>query len=410
MRSRLTDIIPWKEMIFLVLDKLFKREKPPEPIATPQTMRLASHPFSAIERYSPLSKPEFALYDAIREAVPVVDAAISKIIALTGGFKVECREKAAQKSLEDFLKNVRVGHSSFGIETFLAQYTDQLLMYGTAVGEIVPTTNGEAIAALYNAPLDAIEIEKSQRGLGTVLFVRKGGEKVPVSRPAYILLSALNPKPDEICGRSLLSSMPFMTGILLKIFNSVGNNFDRVGNVRFSVVYRPGNDSGERAYSKERAMQIANEWSRAMRNSADGRISDFVAVGDVEIKAIGADNQILDCDVPVRHVLEQIVAKTGLPPFMLGLSWSTTECMSSQQADILTSELNAYRRLLEPVIMKICKTHLLLNGFDGNCNIVWNNISLQDEVELAKAALYRAQTAKLLDGKASEQTDLEVKG
>lgn len=64
-----------------------------------------------------------------------------------------------------------------------------------------------------------------------------------------------------------------------------------------------------------------------------------MAVGDVSIKVIGADNQWIDTEVPVRQMLEQIVAKLSIPPFMLGLSWSTTERMSKQQADGLTSEL-----------------------------------------------------------------------
>ena len=89
-------------------------------------------------------------------------------------------------------------------------------------------------------------------------------------------------------------------------------------------------------------------------------VSDFVAVGDVQIKAIGADGQQMDSEVPVRQMLEQIVAKMGIPPFLLGLSWSSTERMSSQQADMLTSELTAYRRILEPAL-KICKTWLRLN-------------------------------------------------
>ena len=73
----------------------------------------------------------------------------------------------------------------------------------------------------------------------------------------------------------------------------------------------------DRAYAKERAQQIATEWSRAMRS---GDISDFVAVGDVGIKVIGADNQILDSEVPVRQMMEQIITRLGLPPFILGLS------------------------------------------------------------------------------------------
>ena len=132
-----------------------------------------------------------------------------------------------------------------------------------------------------------------------------------------------------------------------------------------------------------------------MEASARGELRDFVAVGDVEIKVIGADSQFIDTQVPVRQILEQMVAKTGLPPFLLGLSWSTTERMSRQQADLLTSELESYRNLLTPVIQKICGMVLELAGMGGEARVVWDNISLQDETELAQARLMNAQAAKL---------------
>ena len=124
-----------------------------------------------------------------------------------------------------------------------------------------------------------------------------------------------------------------------------------------------------------------------------GSQNDFVAVGDVSIQVIGADKQILDSEVPVRQMLEQIVAKLGVPPFLLGLSWSSTERMSSQQADILTSELEAYRRLLNPVIDRICTLWIRLHGRTEPFDIVWNDITLQDATELAQADLTRARTA-----------------
>ena len=65
-------------------------------------------------------------------------------------------------------------------------------------------------------------------------------------------------------------------------------------------------------------MQIAREWSAAMQEGKQGSIRDFVAVGDVDIKVIGADNQVLDSEVPVRQILEELVARTGIPPFLLG--------------------------------------------------------------------------------------------
>ena len=122
---------------------------------------------------------------------------------------------------------------------------------------------------------------------------------------------------------------------------------------------------------------------------------DFVAVGDEDIRVIGADSQVLDSQVPVRQILEQLVARTGIPPFMLGLSWSSTERMSAQQADLLTSEVTAIRRGLEPALRRVAGLWLRLHGFGDRVEILWEDINLQDIVEEAKAELYRAQAEKL---------------
>ena len=128
-------------------------------------------------------------------------------------------------------------------------------------------------------------------------------------------------------------------------------------------------------------MMIASEWSKAMKSSEP---RDFVSVGDISIKAIGAENQIPDSEIPVRQILEQITAKLSIPPFLLGLSWSTTERMSYQQADMLTSELEYYRRILCGCIGKICRTFLVLGGYDDDFEIV----SLTGTVSKGKAHIH----------------------
>ena len=132
-----------------------------------------------------------------------------------------------------------------------------------------------------------------------------------------------------------------------------------------------------------------------MQATRAGAVRDFVAVGDVEIKVIGADGPVLDSQVPVRQILEQLVARTGIPPFMLGLSWSSTERMSAQQADLLTSEITAIRRSLEPVLSRIAELWLRMHGYDDGVEILWEDINLQDLVEEARAELYRAQAEAL---------------
>lgn len=359
-------------------------------VTAPQTYR--HNPFDRLDNYVPLATVQNSLYRELREAVPVLDAAIYKIVRLTGGFHIECSKNSHTLALQSFLKNVSVGGNQQGIEAFVATYLEQLLTYGTAVGEIVTDSHGR-FAALYNADLEDIELRRGDDGISAVVCVKNFYETTPVEYPELIALSVLNPEAGQLCGNSIMKGLPFVSNILMKIYNTIGINWERVGNVRFAVTYKPQNDVMDRAYAKDRAQQVAREWSEAMQSGK--QIRDFVAVGDVSIKAIGADNQILDSEVPVRQMLEQIVAKTGIPPFMLGLSWSSTERMSSQQADVLTSELEAYRRILTPVIEKISRFWLISNGIQDKAEVVWDDITLQDEVELSKAALYRAQTKRI---------------
>ncbi len=335
----------------------------------------------------PMGAGERELYRALRRAVPIIDAAVYKLRRVIGGFTVWCPEKDTQKALAAFLDTVQVNAAGAGIGEFLGIYLEELVTYGTAVGEMVVA--GGQVSALYNAGLEALELEEDG-ALGVKVSVREGGVKRPCQYPQLLLVSALNPEAGSPWGVSVLRGLPFVSEVLLKIYHTLGVNWERLGNVRFAVTCRP---EGAMYGAGDRARQIAKEWRAAM---ASREPRDFVAVGDVSIQAIGADNQILDSEVPVRQMLEQIVAKLGLPPFLMGLSWSSTERMSSQQADVLTSELEAYRRVLTPVILKLCRTWLTLGGYRAECRVDWEEITMQDEVDHANARYLSARADKLL--------------
>ena len=349
-----------------------------------------THPFGALRGYVPLGGGEERIYRELRSAVPVVDAAIGKLVRLCGGFQVRCRQ---QERLTDFLRTVPCGRGQMGIDAFLAAYLDSLLTYGRAVGELVVA--GERLRAVCWGNVTALEVREGANALDMELWgPDEQGQLHRLPWQELLLFSTLNPEPEHPYGVSMLRGMPFLADILLKIYNTIGVNWERSGNVRYSVVCRP-EENLDPGLARERGSQIAAEWARAMEDGKNGMVRDFVAVGDVQIRVIGGESPILDSEVPVRQILEQLIAKTGLPPFLLGLSWSTTERMSAQQADLLTSELWAIRRAVEPVIRKICRTFLVLEGYDPAVEIVWDEISLQDMAETARAELYRAQAGKL---------------
>ena len=353
-----------------------------------QTRREERHPFGALEGYVPLGGGELTLYRAIREAVPLVDAAIGKLVRLAGGVRVTAPE--GQRGLEEFLRTVDVGRGRRGLQAFLDEYLDSMLVCGQGVGEMVVDRNRGEIAALLCADPAYIELREGESPLDFAICARRRDGKVEeLERQELVLFTPLQPEAEHPYGVSLLRSMPFLTGILLKIYQATGMNWERMGNARYAVVYKPG--SGDGSWARERGEEIAREWSAAMQAGKGGNIRDFVAVGDVDIKVIGADNQVLDSQVPVRQILEQLVAKTGIPPFLLGLSWSATERMSAQQADMMTREITALRRSLTPVVERICEMWLRLHGYAGRPAVEWEDINLQDLVEEARAELYREQ-------------------
>ena len=86
--------------------KIFKRkENNAISVQTAVTKRI-THPFIDIENYNPMSRFKFKLYSSLREAVPVIDASISKLVRLIGTFDIECDDEDVSFRINDFLENV----------------------------------------------------------------------------------------------------------------------------------------------------------------------------------------------------------------------------------------------------------------------------------------------------------------
>ncbi len=337
---------------------------------------------------------EEGLYEALRSQVPIVDAAITKLVRLTVGFDLECENESALKRTRAFFERLPVGVSGTSLDTFAEIYLDSLLSYGRAFGEIMVSERTRQITGLYCADCTLFRVRATRREPGFEVYSVITGAPLRTSHPERILYTVQNPTPKNPCGTSLLRGLPALSSILMQIYETVGSNFERAGNVRYALTYKSSSE-GETVFASQRAREIATAWTDGMAATKAGQVKDFVAVGDVDIRVIGADGVILDTEVPVRQILEQLVAKLSIPSFLLGLSWSTTERMSSQQADILTSEIDYYRRLLEQVLNKILSFYCELEGIGEEVRVVWQNVNLQDEQSLAQARLYNAQAAMI---------------
>ena len=218
--------------------EFFRRKKKQiSPLVQTVSSRInSSHPFNILDRYEPFSFTEYRWYSSLREAVPIIDAAISKILRLVGDFEIQCDNYDIQYVLNKFLANVQVNSCVKGANNFLLSHLNQLLTYGTAVGEIVINSQNNSIAALYNASLEDVKLKLDDNPLNVTVYKKKSENYYSkIKYPELILISALNPDPGKIYGSSIMKGLPFVSNILLKIYNSIGINWERLGNIRFAV-------------------------------------------------------------------------------------------------------------------------------------------------------------------------------
>lgn len=175
--------------------KFFQRKKNPleaAAAATTQIKRCDSPPFGLLGGYSPLQTGDKQLYRAIRESVPLVDACISKIIRLCGGVSVECDDPNASRELKRFLEQVDVGRGQRGLNAFLDQYLDSMLVFGQAVGEIVPNSDNTDIAAVLCGRVEDVLVREDDGPLDFQLCGRdQYGQINPFPRQNLLLFTPL---------------------------------------------------------------------------------------------------------------------------------------------------------------------------------------------------------------------------
>ena len=324
--------------------------------------------FAGLDSMVSLGGADTALYRGIRQNIPILDAAVDALIRLVGTAEIQCSSKGAQEEMDRFLQHVNVGRGQYGIDRFLWGYLSSLLTYGRSIGEIVTTSSG--ISAILWGDITLMEVRADDSPLDiTICGPDEFGHVKPLPRQELLLFSALNPEPGSPYGASLFRSMPFLSEVLMKIFETVGRNWEQAGNLRYAVIYKPGCENIDQATADARLSSLSNQWNKAMTDSTDQSVRDFVAVGDVEITAIGADGPMLSSRVPVDQIVEQLIAKTGLPPAILGLDSSRE--INEQRILVLDEQLSEIRSAVTPALEKIADIFLRLRGWDCDFEVVW---------------------------------------
>lgn len=372
------------------------------------------------------------LYEAVREAIPIIDGGIGRLVTLDGIVRVRGASDALVAEIEDWMQSVPVNDAEAGLQALYSSQGNEVYEQGVSLAEFV--VKGRDIVGLRVADSKGIAFTRDAAGLhawyrppghgkrgggdgyDTVESVLRRGlpasaamqgmtehgySKLARERLIYVVNE---PEADNPYGTSKLRSLEFVSQLLLKIQNAMGRAWERYGDPPLHLVYKTKTKL-DPAELKEREKLLSDALAKAMKARAAGNSVDLVnalgALDELSINVIGANGLVMEVEVPAKHLLEQVVAKFGLPPWMLGLQWSTSERLAEQQSIVVLQESATRFERRRPGLTRVVETMLRLRGRTwrrGDWELYQELPNLHDEMKRAQAEFLRAQTAMMGQG------------
>lgn len=375
-------------------------------------------------------------YEALREGIPVIDAAIRKLISLNGTIEIIGDNPQLVRELEDFCLHVPVNDQQHGIQAFLENACNETFEQGFSISEYIMSKDMKDIERLRVADSKDISFRRNATGGMDTWFRHRGMpsnhqiissptslvERILTAqfnqsllingmweeklRPGNKLYFSIGNENGNPYGVSLMRSMEFCAKLLATIQNSLLNVWERFGDPSFHVSYGLTKRSLGGDTLETRRQQIATDFNTAIRAKRSGKSADFISAlnadDKMDIKVIGSGDQELNLELPARHVMEQLISKTGLPSWMLAHYWSTTERMATLEVETVLQDAKIRQLAMLPGFIRLLGTQLKARGRKwqrvttsidkpGDWGIIFKTPNLRDMVAQAQARFLNAQ-------------------
>ncbi len=333
------------------------------------------------------------LYEQLVETIPVLNRALTCIVQLVGVPYVESDDQT-QAEITEWMDSVVVNRIQTGFANWVPNWLYDHLLYGRAHAELILPDSRNDIYAIQELHTRTIELrpDPDLYSLNIVQILAMRGMWVELNK-RLIVTAVHDCRQDLPQGTSLLFGLPFVGEIFTAMMKNQKRIIERFGDPAYHVGYLPPKEMPDPTGKLSQGFLAAmmNQWNLMMANRANGETMDFATAGDVKVSVIGAAGETLDFEKPLREIVSQLIANTGLPPFLLGMQWQTTEALSSVEGALLTQMVEQIRRSVEPELYYLIKLRQLLAGGKPDFRLCWNAPTLIDLAETAKADLANAK-------------------
>lgn len=385
------------------------------------------------------------LYEALREAIGLLDGSIRTLVTLDGIVGVEGDNDRLVGEIEDFIESVPVNDADKGLNAFYVMQGNEVYEQGCSIGEWMPTRDGRDIAGLRVADSKGIAFRRGDRGLecwyrpaarsGRAIdsgaqtveaLLRNRGvasaswltshefTQLDAARLVYV---ANDHEADNPYGTSKMRSLEFVGQLLVKIENATARVWERYGDPPMHVKYNTKNPAAKsQAWLDQRKLELQMAVAQALRSKGVGNSADLVtalgALDEIAVDILGAQGLALEIDKPAAHVTNEIIAKMGVPGWALGLDTGGSGPTERQSEMVLQASRTRWA-LRKPYLTGLVSTMLRMRGRTwkrGDWRLKQELPNLQDMMKVAQANFLNAQAAMVSAGRNGENNTPAPRG
>jgi SPP1 gp7 family putative phage head morphogenesis protein len=345
-------------------------------------------------------------FEFLVETIPIFGAAIERLVTLDGVPIVTGNNEKLVEEIREWIQHVPVNGTALdgspfqaGLQSFHQGITREAFEQGFGVGEFITDARRSDIVGLRVA--DSKFIKFSRDGDNLRLYQKADNDlierELSTGNLVYFAIGTENQNPY---GSPIFRGCETVSKIMATVYNSTQNAWERFGDPSFNVTYKTSKKDG--VDLEARRVAIANDLNTAVRAKREGKSADFVRAIDlnseITVEIIGADGQLLEMEIPMRQIIQDICGKTGLPSWMLGYSFSTTERRANFEAEMVLSDVSVRQAAKQPHFERLITTMLRLRGRtwkSGDWKLEWQQVNLHDMVAQAQARFLNAQADRM---------------
>jgi hypothetical protein len=314
------------------------------------------------------------LYRLLRDNIPAINSAIwtwTRLSSAPSSFKLKGTDDPdklnfAAKIISDLDRRVyqHSFHKFGGIEALLTQFFYSLFTDGAVCGELVLDSSQNRLDKFYFIDPSTIKFKSARTNYE--LYQEINGEMIRLNRNSTYYYG-LDPDPDDPCGRSILSSIPFVTRIEQRLLSDMQKSMHNAGYHRLHVKLKPP----DRLPSESNEAYIGRA-NRYFEDSVEmmKKISvedNPITWNDVQIDYIGPQGSYAATTswyINHKALIEEICAGVHLDPFILGYSYGAPYSWAQIKYEMIQRNIISIQTSAKRFMEWIHNLELALQGLD----------------------------------------------